>query len=395
MRKRIKRDDDKDHKDSSNEDSRAALQDVEPSPKSSNVIGCLKKSVSGLKYVLLVLIVPGLLNYAALLRESAALLPQGAFYDVGFGQKIFMMCNGTGSPTVILDAPTGMSSDVWTFIYQDISKVTKVCMYDRAGLGFSDRPKEAPADNPEDDQQQRSRWQPYTVERMVDDLHRLVTYSSQQPRPLILVGAEISALVARFYAQVYEGDVAAVVLIEPLPEDLFLYEKGSWQQFWSGHLVSRYQAMQLSAAVGLTRLALMIGSVEYPMIDVADKLPVEVVNRQKHLLCNPRHLSSVVDEHFFINETFSQMQTVFRIKGFPQNVSVTIINGNRHDNLLSAELNNAWSKAQQNLVSMNHPNSKRITHSSADRKILYQHPHFVSEPVKQLIQQWRRRPQSS
>jgi len=31
---------------------------------------------------------------------------------------------------------------------------------------------------------------------------------------------------------------------------------------------------------------------------------------QKHLLCNPRHLSSVVDEHFFINETFSQMQCV-------------------------------------------------------------------------------------
>jgi len=27
-------------------------------------------------------------------------------------------------------------------------------------------------------------------------------------------------------------------------------------------------------------------------------------------LCNPRHLSSVVDEHYFINDTFSQMQLV-------------------------------------------------------------------------------------
>ena|SRR6218665_521468 len=41
-------------------------------------------------------------------------------------------------------------------------------------------------------------------DRMVDDLHRLITFSSQQPRPLILVGAEMGALVARFFAQIYE-----------------------------------------------------------------------------------------------------------------------------------------------------------------------------------------------
>lgn len=39
---------------------------------------------------------------------------------------------------------------------------------------------------------------------MVEDLHRLVTLSSQQPRPLILVGAELGALVAQFYTHIYE-----------------------------------------------------------------------------------------------------------------------------------------------------------------------------------------------
>jgi len=39
---------------------------------------------------------------------------------------------------------------------------------------------------------------------MVDDLHTLVTYSSQQPRPFLFVTAEIGSLVARFYTQVYE-----------------------------------------------------------------------------------------------------------------------------------------------------------------------------------------------
>ena len=35
---------------------------------------------------------------------------------------------------------TGISSDIWSDIQRDISKLTRVCIYDRAGLGFSDRP---------------------------------------------------------------------------------------------------------------------------------------------------------------------------------------------------------------------------------------------------------------
>ena len=42
--------------------------------------------------------------------------------------------------TVILDAPTGMSSDVWSSVQERVAKVTRVCVYDRAGIGFSDRP---------------------------------------------------------------------------------------------------------------------------------------------------------------------------------------------------------------------------------------------------------------
>ena len=41
---------------------------------------------------------------------------------------------------VILDAPTGMSSDVWALVQPELAKTTRVCVYDRAGLGFSERP---------------------------------------------------------------------------------------------------------------------------------------------------------------------------------------------------------------------------------------------------------------
>lgn len=39
---------------------------------------------------------------------------------------------------------------------------------------------------------------------MADDLNKLITASSQEPQPFILVGAELGALVAQFYTQMFE-----------------------------------------------------------------------------------------------------------------------------------------------------------------------------------------------
>ena len=40
--------------------------------------------------------------------------------------------------------------------------------------------------------------------RMADDLHKLVTFSSQQERPFIMIGSKVGAMIARFYTQLYE-----------------------------------------------------------------------------------------------------------------------------------------------------------------------------------------------
>ena len=40
--------------------------------------------------------------------------------------------------------------------------------------------------------------------RMSEDLNRLLTVTSQQPKPFILVGIDLGAIIARFYAQMYE-----------------------------------------------------------------------------------------------------------------------------------------------------------------------------------------------
>ena len=72
---------------------------------------------------------------------------------------------------MILDAPTGMTSGVWGHLQKGlVSQNVKVCVYDRAGLGFSDR---EPYFNMSDPMERAVAGpSPFTTHRMVQDLHR-------------------------------------------------------------------------------------------------------------------------------------------------------------------------------------------------------------------------------
>ena len=74
-------------------------------------------------------------------------------------------------PTVILDAPTGMTSDVWAGLQKELSlDSVQVCVYDRAGLGLSDR---KPLFNMSDPMESAIAGpSPFTTNQMVQDLHR-------------------------------------------------------------------------------------------------------------------------------------------------------------------------------------------------------------------------------
>lgn len=342
----------------------------------------MKQCLMYLLYGFCLLLVPPILNHAALNKEESVLKEDGLPYDIGWNQKLFLKCAGEGRPTVILEAPIGQSSEVWFAIQPALAEVTRVCSYDRAGLGLSERPHK---NLTEEDRKRRGPES--TIERMVSDLHYLITSSSDQPKPFILVGAELGALVARFYAQIYENEVSNIVLVDPLVEVLFEEDNGIWSELWSNHLLPSKIAMQLGAATGLTRLALILRLLDLPI--KAHYVPEEVVLRQKHLMCRPAHQSAAVDEHYFINETFAQMRTVYKVKPFPSNVSVTVVSGNYHDDELPSVLNEAWESSVEFLLSSVHPGAKHVRINGSDGHMIYRKPKEVIDVIKKLIKKWR------
>ncbi len=43
----------------------------------------------------------------------------------------------------------------------------------------------------------------FTIERMAEDLHHLITSASQPERPIMFISSELGSLISRFYTQIY------------------------------------------------------------------------------------------------------------------------------------------------------------------------------------------------
>ncbi|XP_077576815.1 uncharacterized protein LOC144199207 [Stigmatopora nigra] len=328
------------------------------------------------KCLLLIIIIPPFLNYASLQREGQMLLPKdGRMIDVGLGQRMHLLCKGQGNPVVILDSPTGMSSDIWFNVQESVATLTKVCTYDRMGLGFSKRLIQNETTGTE------NVWEKSTTGQMVDDLHRLLQ-AAGIAMPFILVGSEIGTLNSRFYSHIHDVQVRDLVLIDPIPEDIF--EEEEWKDYWYGKLLPSLQAKQFSAASGLSRLLIILGVIE-PTIK--ENVSTEIIQRQKYLLSNPAHQSSSVDEHYFMNESAAQVRDITRFKPLSSRTSVSVITGDCFDQEIPLHLNQMVSKLQKKFLEESYPSVHHIHIKDGDRRMIYKKPSAISQFLRKLVNQ--------
>lgn len=135
-----------------------------------------------------------------------------------------MGCLGRGLFIIILDVLIGKLFDVWVLIVFQIFKEIRVCVYDRVGLGFSDRFFVNWLDL-----EQLKRGKLFTSERMVEDFYRFFILSFDQLKFFIFVGVELGVVNVRFYIQMFESDVVSFVLINFFVEGMFNDE---WIKLW-------------------------------------------------------------------------------------------------------------------------------------------------------------------
>jgi pimeloyl-ACP methyl ester carboxylesterase len=135
-------------------------------------------------------------GYEALGHATAPTVTRGGqLVDVG-PYRLHLQCTGAGAPTVVLEPGGGGSAASLGLIAPAVARDSRVCVYDRAGRGWSD-----PAASPPDGAQ------------IATDLHTLLT-RAHVPAPYVLAGHSFGGLYVRAYAAKYPDEVAGLVLVD-------------------------------------------------------------------------------------------------------------------------------------------------------------------------------------
>lgn len=120
------------------------------------------------------------------------------FVTLPDGRWVEMICEGKGSPAVLLDYGAGGSMRVWADTFGPIAKLTRTCMFERSGRGLTD-----PGPLPRD------------VNTTVADIDAMLA-AAKIDGPVVLAGHSMASYHIRQFANLHaDGRAAGLVLIDP------------------------------------------------------------------------------------------------------------------------------------------------------------------------------------
>ncbi len=191
----------------------------------------------------------------------------GSGYVHASGRRLYLECAGHGAPTVILEAGAGRAHDTWDAVWSALTTLTRVCRYDRAGIGHS-----------------QSGPRPRTVQDVVTDLHALL-HAAQLPRPYLLVGHSLGGLIVRLYAGLHPEEVVGLVLLDSSHPDQLDRERTVFLTRRSGESESvqafRAESLNPNPARHIEGIDLQASVTQVRMAPIPSGLPIIVVSRGK------------------------------------------------------------------------------------------------------------------
>jgi pimeloyl-ACP methyl ester carboxylesterase len=207
------------------------------------------------------------------------------------GHQFHLLCKGDGTPTAILEPGFGLPSLVWAWVQAEVANTSRVCIYDRAGYGWSE-PTAAPMD----------------AENVSRQLYELLKEGNISG-PYVLVGHSIGAAYIGMFAMKNPEAAAALILIDPtVPVGLDLSKLG--EQSVLTKALSRY-----FVSVGGARLLLAFGLFNYWR-----DLPPEEGAAAKALFSNPMHMEATLKERSSLVASIRQLSTLANFGSVPMTV---------------------------------------------------------------------------
>ena len=283
----------------------------------------LRSRARWLLYAVVATVVIGSIGatYETVTRAREQQPAPGTLYEVG-GRRLHLDCAGTGSPTVVFQNGLGEVSVSWTRITQQVGRTTRVCVYDRAGQGWSDD-----IDAPQDGI------------AIADDLHTLLGLAGETG-PYVLVGHSAGGPYSMIYADRYPDDVAGMVLLDSMSPDAFADLPG----------FATEQSMMrrgLGVLPGLARL----GAGRILPTSAWSSLPEPAASQVQAFAASARGMRSMRDEQSMYAEVFAQSNELVSLDAKPLVVLTATESIDEHDE---------WVDLQQRLAHLSTTGQHRI-----------------------------------
>ena len=254
----------------------------------------------------------------------------GQLVDVG-GHRMHLHCTGSGSPTVILEPGQGGASSDFGWVAPTVARDSTVCVYDRAGRGWSD-----PADGPQD------------AARIAADLHTLLE-RAQVPGPYVLAGHSFGGLYVQTFAATYPDQVAGLVLLDstaPKPGPAPPTRTDSYSIL--GRISAVFSAV---AHLGAGRLIAQASD---------DTLPPPFGGESRANASTAPYLASWIEEFVAANTSMQQAAALTDLDDKPL-VVVTADTGNAA----------GWEQAQDRMATLSTNSSHRVAKDTTHASLLY------------------------
>jgi pimeloyl-ACP methyl ester carboxylesterase len=205
----------------------------------------------------------------------------GRLVSVG-EHRLHLHCKGQGGPTLVLEAGMSGWSQDWSCVRDDLAQAGQVCVYDRAGYGWSD-----------------ATTAPRNGMDAVDDLRRALG-AAGIPSPYLLAGHSLGGLLAVMYARAYPREVAGLALIDAVGRDYEAqFPPGRYHKFRSrlGRILT---LADMVSSLGISRL------IHRPASLIAERLPVGEREVAIAMSYSPRHFRALRIEDAGFDDVLKQ-----------------------------------------------------------------------------------------
>jgi pimeloyl-ACP methyl ester carboxylesterase len=275
--------------------------------------------------------------------------PPGQLIDIGNHCRLHIFCMGEGEPPVILECGTGGISLDWHPLQKEISRLTNVYSYDRAGSGWSDASPH-----------------PRTIPQIVKELHCLLS-RLEVSQPYILVGHSLGGLLVQYYARQYPGKVAGIVLVDSSHPKIYQFLPPESARKNRKELIKRW----VSSLFGLLPAANL------------ENVPLDVRHVYSKLLARPSYWRSLISQNKYLNK--ENIAELFDNVGAFPDIPVIVLTPRTADWLsqITPELPRLWLETQKELASLS-PTGKLVFVESG-HSIPDENPEAIMDAVRQIL----------